>query len=253
MELKDLECRIVDKEIARQFITRYHYSHLCPVVILAVGEYYKDELIHCIVFNYPVGRNMSSEIWNEGNNTNTIELTRMVTNKPIKNLETFSISRALKVLHEVMPNIKIVISYADDEMGHHGYSYQASNFTYYGTSNPHNKWYIDGIRIHEKTIFNRYGTNSVDKLQEILGTNKDGVNRLQIVRGTCKHRYYILLPKDKREKKELLKKIKVKSLPYPKGDNSNYDINKMSDYRTLDNSDETELGTLELHERVSLF
>ena len=51
-----------------------------------------------------------------------------------------------------MPNIKIVISYADNTMGHKGYCYQASNFVYYGQSRTTKEFYLDGKRIHERTL-----------------------------------------------------------------------------------------------------
>ena len=157
-ELKDLEMKVVDNKTANSFISRYHYSKHCPVVVVAIGEFVGIEMVNCIVFNYCVSRGMAKQVYQGGDNTNTIELTRMVSLEPKpKNLESYCIARALNWLKQNMPNIKVVISYADNGAGHHGYCYQASGFTYYGQSRATIEHFIDGKRVHEKTIFNLYG------------------------------------------------------------------------------------------------
>ena len=219
MKLNELECSVVDSLTATSFISKYHYSHTCPNVVLAIGEFYKNKLINCIVFNWCVGRNMASEVIEGGNAENVIELTRMVSLEPKpKNLESFSISRALKLLKKTMPKIEVVISYADNEMNHKGYCYQASNFIYYGQSASHNKYFIDNIRVHEKSLYNRYGTTSIEKLTKIFG------DRFKVEKGFTKNRYYYILASNKKEYKTISSKIKVKSDNYPKGDNTKYNL-----------------------------
>lgn len=254
MELQDLVCKIVPKNTAKSFISKYHYSHTCPNVILAVGEYYNDKLINCIVFNYCVGRMMCQEVMEGGDNTNTIELARMVSLEPKpKNLETYSIAKALRVLKQQMPNIKICISYADNEMGHHGYCYQAAGFEYYGNSRTTEQCYIDGERVHSRTIFARYGTNSHEELKRLIGKDEQGNDRFIIKEGESKNRYYIILPCSKTERKNIKKLIKVKSLPYPKGDNKRYDMDMMTDFATLDNSEPKPIEDTPVFEPISLF
>lgn len=170
-------------------------------------------------------------VWDGGNDSNTIELARMVSLEPKpKNLESYSISKALEFLKSSYPQYKICISYADNAMGHHGYCYQASNFVYYGQSAPSNSWWVDGKRVHQKTIYERYGTNSYTKLKEMLG------DRFSLdTNGPSKSRYYIILYQNKKEKKHIQSLIKVKSLPYPKGDNNRYEMGKMGGFAFKEN------------------
>lgn len=221
MELKDIHPKIIDHLTAQSFISKYHYTRCCPQgIIIAIGHYYNDTMINCIVFANPVGRCMASGLLEGGNQTNTLELVRMVSLEPKpKNLESYCISNSLKIIKKVLPQYKVVISYADNSMGHTGYVYQASNFYYYGQSRVTDEWYLDGKRMHERTFFANYGTSSKVKLKEMLG------DRFKVVeQPLTKSRYFILLPQNKKEKKELLKRVKVKILPYPKLENKRYDI-----------------------------
>jgi hypothetical protein len=234
MQLCELKTKIVDKDYASRFISRYHYSHNCSNIVLAIGQWYGDELVNCIVFNYCCGREMAKQVLKNGSNDNVLELSRMVSIEPKpKNLESYAISRALKLLKDVMPNIEVVVSYADNTMGHKGYCYQASGFTYYGQSRPTKEFYLDGKRIHERNLNNNYGTSSIEELKKKLGdrivvkTNKE-----------TKSRYYIILAKDKREKKLIKKNILVKSLPFPKGDNKRYDMDVYGEFASQDRKDE---------------
>lgn len=218
--LQDLKTRVIDKHIARQAIIKWHYSHTCPASLtLCVGTYYKDDLVNCICFKNPTTRYMSQEVWEGGTDSNTIELVRMISVEPKpKNLESFCISRALNLLKEYCPQYKVCISYADNAMGHHGYCYQASNFVYYGQSGKSTVYVVNGERLHSKTIWERYGTNRWDKLVEMLG---DSIKKEEIQE--TKSRYYKIIAQNKKEAKEIESKIKVKSYPYPKGDNEKYD------------------------------
>ena len=219
-ELKDLEFKVVDKVVARDFTKKYHYTRKASQSILNFGAYYNGELKNLIVYRYPTGRLMAQQVMEGGSNENTLELIRMVSLEPKpKNMESYCIHHSFKHLKENMPNIKIIISYADNSVGHHGYCYQASGFTYYGQSRPTKEWYLDGARYHEKNFNMQYGSSSVKKMKEMFG------DRLVVKsnKGT-KSRYYYILAQDKREKKEILKNIKVESKSFPKGDNSRYNL-----------------------------
>jgi hypothetical protein len=116
----------------------------------------------------------------------------------------------------LLPTPLVLISYSDLNFGHHGYIYQATNWIYTGESAGRNT-FVDknGKEIHEKTIFDRYGTNKM----EIL--SKEGFTRRQKL---GKHRYFYFLGNEKEKKEmvyELSKKYRIQK--YPKGDNKRYD------------------------------
>lgn len=249
-KLGDLKCRVVDPKFARAFICKYHYSKNCPTsLLMAVGEYVGETLVNCIVFNHPAMNGISQMIWKGGNDSNTIELARMVSLEPKpKNMETFCIKRALKLLKETYPKYKICVSYADNAMGHHGYCYQASNFVYFGQSAPANLWWVNGERVHQRTIYSRYGTNSLSKLKEMLG---DSIQKE--TNGPSKSRYYIILAQNKKEKREIEKLIKVPSLPYPKGDNKRYSMGTKGEFAYKDKEVKNEIDSTKLFQESHLF
>ena len=248
-ELKDLELRVVDTTFAKTFIKRFHYSKTCSNIVVALGEFVGNDLKNCIVFNYCAGREMAKQVMKGGDNSNTLELARMVSIEPKpKNLESYCISRAFAWLKKNMPNIKVIISYADNSVGHHGYCYQASGFTYYGQSRPCKEHYLDNKRIHERVLNSRYGTSCSEELKKILGDRY--VYKLN---ESTKSRYYKILAQSKRELKEINKNILVESLPFPKGDNQRYDMNVKGSFKELDSDKAQEEDKSEVVQQLTLF
>lgn len=99
---------------------------------------------------------------------------------------------------------KIIVSYSDTAMNHHGYIYQACNFYYTGSTKRRTDKYVEGGK-HARHYDNK----------------KQGTYRL--VR-SAKHRYIYLIG-NKRFKKAVLKDLKYPIFEsYPKGDNSNYTL-----------------------------
>lgn len=219
-ELKDLRMEIIDNNLASKFITKYHYSNTCPGIKFAFAFKYNNDIKNVIAYTSPIGRLVCQEVMDGGNTENTLELIRMVSIEPKpKNLESYCIHKTFEYIKKYMPQYKIIISMADNSVGHHGYCYQASGFIYYGQSSPHKEWFLDGKRIHEKTLFDKYKTTKLDDLQNILGSRIARKDQKQ-----TKSRYYYIIAQNKKEKKEILKKIKVKSLQFPKGDNKRYNV-----------------------------
>ena len=204
-KLGDLKCRVVDPKFARAFICKYHYSKNCPTsLLMAVGEYVGETLVNCIVFNHPAMNGMSQMIWKGGNDSNTIELARMVSLEPKpKNMETFCIKRALKLLKEMYPKYKICVSYADNAMGHHGYCYQASNFKYYG----YEKSYFFQNIIANEIYFQTILTNT-SRPYGLVKSNSDLCQGHLKVFITKSYRYIYLLDKKV--------KLKFREMLYPR-------------------------------------
>ena len=250
-ELKDLELRVVDNSYAETFIKRYHYSKTCSRIVIAIGEFINNgtEMVNCIVFNYCAGREMAQQVMKGGDNSNTLELARMVSLEPKpKNLESYCIARALSWLKQNMPEVKIIISYADNTVGHHGYCYQASGFTYYGQSRPVKEHYIDGKRVHERVLNSRYGSGSVEHCQKLLGDRY-----VCKINKETKSRYYKIIAQNKRELKEIKKNILVESLPFPKGDNTRYDMDIKGSFMELDEQKAQEQDDQEVIAQLTLF
>jgi len=130
------------------------------------------------------------------------ELTRLYTRDDCpKNTESRFISYALSDLKKLD---LIIISYADDGMGHCGYVYQATNWIYTGLSAKRTDVYV-GKGKHSRTY-----------------TEEQRQHRVRKIRSR-KHRYLYICG-NKRFKKEVLGKIKYPIVnEYPKGDPSHYE------------------------------
>ena len=97
--LKDLKFKIVDKEAARNFTKKYHYTRKASQSILNFGAYYNNELKNLIVYRYPTGRLMAQQVMDGGSNENTLELIRMVSLEPKpKNMESYCIHKSFEYL-----------------------------------------------------------------------------------------------------------------------------------------------------------
>lgn len=192
----------------------------CAKSTYALGFYYNDQLCTMIVYGQPSGKYLASSIWEDGNESECLELLRLFSfDWCPKNIESYCISKSIKWLKEKHSEIKMLVSYADVSVGHIGYIYQASNWLYIGNSGAEKEIYIDGIRRHRRDLYDKYGTSSIPKLKEKFG------DRIFISDNRFKKNKYIyVLGKNKTEHKELIKKLKIKPIKeYPKGNLKYYD------------------------------
>jgi hypothetical protein len=144
-------------------------------------------------------------------NNNILELNRLCVNQIDKNQTSYFVGQCLKLL----PSPLTIVSYADSNQKHCGYIYQATNWIYTGLSSSEKKVFVNGQLKHRRSLNSEFGTSSVEKLK------KDRIN-IEIEEQEGKHRYFMFLG-NKKEKVEMKKALKYKILPYPKGDNKNYD------------------------------
>lgn len=135
------------------------------------------------------------------------ELSRLAMddNDKEKNLTSWFVSKALKMLRRD-EYVRAVISYADSKY-HHGYIYQATNFKYYGLTDKKSDFFVmEGNA--EKQVWRG----------KVKGTK--GIWKPR----TRKHRYMIVYDKTL--------SVKWVEQPYPKGDNSEYELDNNPQYQT---------------------
>jgi hypothetical protein len=195
----------IDKQIACEIVVKNHYLHRKPSCVRSFGLYDNDLLLGVIIYGIPAS-NSVMQLCGKVNQKNVIELVRLWTvDDGQRNKESYLISHSLKMLP-----YEIVISYADASYGHVGIVYQATNWIYTGLTDRHVAWNIDGEqKQHSRHFFDSYG--GIEKAKDILGSRMTAYERPQ------KHRY-IYFNTDKRRKKELMKKLKYSTLPYPKAE-----------------------------------
>jgi len=189
---------------AKYACLNWHYSKSVPVPpLVKVGAWENDKFIGTVIFS----RGASSTLLNpyglkqdEG-----CELTRVALNKHIAPVSRI-LMLAVKFLKKKSPDLKLIVSFADANEGHHGGIYQATNWIYSGRTGKGTK-YIDasGREWHSRQVSEK-GYN----IQQ--GNIRKTVKPSRCTKVLCggKHRY--LMPLTKEMKSKIIKLSK----PYPK-------------------------------------
>ena len=198
------------------FLLPRHYSGRKPVVSKAFGLIEDGVLQAVITYGKPASPSVCVGICGKEYSGNVYELNRMCRSDEYRKPLSHFVSATLRMLK---PLDWIVVSYSDTAMNHHGYVYQACNFLYTGTSAPHADKYIPDGSGH-----NRHA--------ESFDVRKDEFS----VERSIKHRYIYFCTKSKRLKKEWMNSLRYPVLPYPKGDNSNYELGRFIGKTVVNNA-----------------
>ena len=201
---------------AMAFLLPRHYSGRKPVVSKAFGLIDDGVLQAVITYGKPASPSVCVGICGKEYSGNVYELNRMCRSEEYRKPLSHFVSVTLRMLK---PFDWIVVSYSDTAMNHHGYVYQACNFLYTGTSAPHADKYVP-----EGSGHNRHA--------ESFDVRKDEFS----VERSIKHRYVYFCTKSKRLKKEWMNSLRYPVLPYPKGDNSNYELGKFIGKTVVNNA-----------------
>lgn len=177
-------------EAAKFACEKWHYSKCLPVGKLVKIDVWEDDKFKGVII-YSRGANKSLMSQIGLNQDQGCELTRVaLTNHFWEVSKMLSIS--FKLLKKICPNLRAVISFADQEQNHHGGIYQASNWLYMGQTKPADEYIYKGKRWHGRAFRKSHGSHKkyIDK-------------GLKIIKGSSKHRYLMPL-KDKDKYKKLL-------------------------------------------------
>jgi hypothetical protein len=181
----------------------FHYAKSVPVNTFGYSVF-NDKNEWCGVVLFGLGANNNAAKQYNLKQGQVIELVRMALNgKHHKTSRVLSIS--IKLIKKDLPLIRLIISYADGNQNHLGTIYQATNWYYTGDSQTTKTPAINGKRIHAKSIYSKYGTNSISELQS------NGVD-IKYLKDKPKRKY--IYPLDK----SLIPLCKSLSKPYPKKD-----------------------------------
>lgn len=209
----------IEKNIAKDLIVKYHYSHKWTSCRYALGLFNeKKELRGVAVYGFPVGRLVVSSLLNDQDligNKEVLELTRLwLEEDEPKNAESWFLSKTFWWLQKNDKAIKLLISYSDPMVGHVGGIYKATNWWYQGNNIKKGKSYkhiVFGEEYHERSCGAKFGTTAQKDLLEI----DPDYSRIELPK---KHRYLYVL--DKKMKDVIKENLKHPLLPYAK-DNAN--------------------------------
>jgi hypothetical protein len=212
------EARKIENSETKEWLTYKHYAKRVPLIVYAFGLFHKESKIMVGVVTYaPPARslNMGYGCFGEENQVITYELNRLCVEDNLpKNTLSFFVSESLNLLKELHISLEVV-SYADSNNNHHGYIYQATNWTYTGETQSV-KVFIDtntGKNVHARTLVSKYGSSSDESLPKNITWEYEKGG---------KFRYFKFLG-NKKQIAKMNKDLKYEIKPYPKGKNERYD------------------------------
>lgn len=191
-------------EAAKYACENWHYSKSVPMPpLVKIGVWENDKYIGCVLFSRGASPNLLAPYGLS--QLEGCELTRVALTKHTNPVSRI-IKIAVKFLKKNSPNLRLIISFADKNQGHHGGIYQAGGWIYSGKSSPKTE-YVDSSgkkwhtrQVTESGVVKQFG--SISK-----GAKKSDCRVIKI---DGKHRYLMPLDNDMR------KRILPLSKPYPK-------------------------------------
>jgi len=197
MAKADLKIDWATHEAAKYACENWHYSGCLPVgKLVKVGAWESGKFIGVVLFGRGANKGLGAPFGLEQDQVCELVRIALTTHKS-------SVSRIMSIAFRFMKRenskMRLVVSFADTEQGHHGGIYQATNWVYNGLTASADEYLYNGKRWHGRAFRKSHGShlNYLDK-------------GLKIVRGAQKHRY--LMPLDK----EMAEQIKPLAKPYPK-------------------------------------
>ena len=192
---------VLEYQTAVDFLLPKHYSGRIPSISIAFGWFIEGELVAVCSFGKPASPSLCKGVAGDEFSTNVYELNRLCRTDSLDQQLSSFVSACLRRLR---PKDWIIVSYADTEMEHNGYIYQACNFIYTGKTKERTDKYTEGNK-HSRHYSN------------------DSQNGMRKVR-SAKHRYIYFATHNKKLKKVWLDSLKYEICDYPKGNNSNYTL-----------------------------
>lgn len=203
MSKADLKIDWATHQAAKYACVNWHYSKSVPVPpLVKVGVWERDKFIGVVIFS----RGASSNLMAPYNLTQSegCELTRIALTKhdaPVSRIVKF----AVQFLKRNSPELRLIVSFADPQYGHHGGVYQAGNWIFVGNTANGKEYWHKGKRLHGRQVSEK-GWN----IQQGAKRKTVRPSECKVIRTPGKHRY--LMPLDA----EIRSRILPLSKPYPK-------------------------------------
>jgi len=193
--------KTTDRQTAKPFVEQHHYTGSIGKTSLICGLYDNGVLSGIITFGQVSGRLLAQSIWEGGTQYNTFEFLRMCVLDDCKCPRTFFISKSISILRNTHPEIKCLVSFADQTEGHFGIVYQAASWLYCGKTKNKYHYIKDKKRVNKRVVWDAAKKHNTTEKEYAVIHNYEKIPELP------KFRY--IFP---------LKKIKLKLEPqeYPK-------------------------------------
>lgn len=180
-------------ESAKYACENWHYSKtLPPNKTVKIGAWENEKFIGVVVFG--CGTSATSHLQFGIKQTEICELVRIALTKHIAPVSKI-MALAIRFLKTTNQKLKICVSFADPDQGHHGGIYQATNWIYTGKTASQFQYFINGKWTH------------ATRAHKNLGKKLNLVPKKKV---QPKHKYVIALTSEMRQR------ILPLARPYPK-------------------------------------
>tara|TARA_R110000803_G_scaffold209862_1_gene280247 strand:+ start:780 stop:1439 length:660 start_codon:yes stop_codon:yes gene_type:complete len=197
MAKADLKIDWATHEAAKYACENWHYSGCMPVgKLVKVGVWESGKFIGVVLFGRGANKGLGAPFGLD--QIEVCELVRIALTTHVAAVSRI-MSIAIKFIQKMSEGLRLIVSFADTEQGHHGGIYQATNWLYNGQTQAADEYMYKGKRWHGRAFRKSHGSHL-----KYIGKG------LEIVRGSRKHRY--LMPLDKEMKAQIAPLAK----PYPK-------------------------------------
>jgi len=200
----DLKIDWATTEAAQYACKNWHYTGKMPNAGVKIGIWEDGKFAGVILFGIGAANATNGSKYGLAAKNEIAELARVALKPNHKAKVSQCVAMAVRLLKKQSPKLRMLISFADPQQGHHGGIYQAGNWVYTGVSSGDRCFVVFGERKHAKTIH----SNGWVQKESWLRSNVDP--HAKEVRLPGKHRYLMPLDKEMRERIEPLRK------PYPK-------------------------------------
>lgn len=177
--MEGFKVKTITHHDCREWLLFKHYAKRMCSISFSFGLFDSSNLLVGVVtFGMPPSSTLAKSICGEKYKDYVLELNRLVVNDGLpKNALSFFVSNSIKKL----PNQKIIVSFADANMNHNGYIYQATNFLYTGLSSNTSKL-IDkfGDEFHFRNIGHYQKNNKLNVNLVKRRLNEDAIDKKQI-------------------------------------------------------------------------
>jgi len=200
----DLRIDWASHEAAKFACENWHYSKCLPVgKLVKVGAWEGGKYIGCVIFGRGANHNMLKPFGLSQDQG--CELVRIALKKhktPVSRIMAI----AIKFLKSKCPELRLIVSYADQDQNHHGGIYQATNWVYDGLVNVGTRaaFIINGKKTHNKSVHSKGVKQTIEHVRKYLDPKATEF----FTKG--KHRY--LMPLDAK----MRARIEPLAQPYPK-------------------------------------
>lgn len=202
------------REAAQHAVMNWHYSKRMPSGRLVYRGVWEDSrYLGAVIFGRGANDRMLQPFnLRQGEGCELVRVALRDHQAPVSQI----IAAALSSIHEALPGLRLIVSYADPVHGHHGGIYQAGNWVYLGVGTTQTRWHFNGVQRHSRTV--------AALLTSVRGTSNarlDGEQTLTWLRRVydpaarkvtvpAKHRY--VMPLDR----QMRRLVQKQAQPYPR-------------------------------------